>query len=273
MHTIEFDKPTEINQFMIMEDYRQGHRIREFVVEGRTADGQWIEINRGTAVGRKRIVMFEPVEVTRLTLRITRQRQRADRPRLQGLLRRGRQSLSLRIEEPNALSQGAKATASDEHSAPYVAGKICDGNAGTWWGVSDASHSRPTSVGSNWTSAGSAPSTRRPSTNRGTERRSSSWSIAATQTRTGRSPSRAPRWARATSRKFEPVTGRYWRLHTLKANHYPSIKEWQLFGPGTGGAWQKCGSVGPDAFTDGEARIELDISKFIDAARAIRAAV
>ncbi len=72
VHTIAFDRPTRVNQFMIMEDYRQGHRIREFVVEGRTVDGQWVDLNRGTAVGRKRVVMFDPVTVTRLALRITR---------------------------------------------------------------------------------------------------------------------------------------------------------------------------------------------------------
>ena len=135
VHTIEFETPTTINQLMIMEDYRHGHRIREFVVEGRRADGQWIEINRGTAVGRKRIVMFEPVEVTMLTLRITRH---VDEPIVREFVAYfvDGDNRFLYEDRADALSQGATATASDEHSAPYVAGKICDGNAGTWWGVS-----------------------------------------------------------------------------------------------------------------------------------------
>jgi len=72
VHTIRFDAPTVIDQLMVMEDYREGHRIREFVVEARTKSGEWVEVNRGTAVGRKRIVVFEPLEVTALSLRITK---------------------------------------------------------------------------------------------------------------------------------------------------------------------------------------------------------
>lgn len=72
VHTIRFDEPTVIDQFQIMEDYREGHRIRGFVVEARKKSGEWVEVNRGTAVGRKRIVVFEPLEVTALSLRITK---------------------------------------------------------------------------------------------------------------------------------------------------------------------------------------------------------
>jgi len=71
VHTIHFPKPTVVNQFQIMEDYRQGHRIRKYVVEGRKPNGQWVTLNEGRAVGRKRIVMFKPEELTAVTLRIT----------------------------------------------------------------------------------------------------------------------------------------------------------------------------------------------------------
>ncbi|NQT41351.1 MAG: discoidin domain-containing protein, partial [Planctomycetes bacterium] len=162
----------------------------------------------------------------------------------------------------NALSQGAKATASDEHSAPYVAAKICDGHAGTWWGVSTRVKEPyecwveldlgrkctvdETVINEPWNRTEEFLLEYR--TNEGED-----WKIAVKGTTMG------PRY----KQEFEPVTGRYWRLHTLKANHYPSIVEWQLFGPGSSGAWRKCGSAGPDAFTGGQARIELDISKFI----------
>lgn len=262
VHTIEFDRPTEINQLMIMEDYRQGHRIREFVVEGRTVDGQWVEINRGTAVGRKRIVMFEPVEVTRLTLRITKN---VNEPIVRDFkaYRVEGDNRFLYEERANALSQGAKATASDAHSAPYVAGKICDGTAGTWWGVSDrveAPHECWVELDLGSESTVDETTINEP-WNRTEEflmeyrnQPDEDWKIAIEGTTMGPSYKKT----------FEPITARYWRLHTLKANHYPSIAEWQLFGPRGSGDWQKCGTAGPDAFTGGQAQLELDISKFIE---------
>jgi len=262
VHTIRFDGPTNINQFMIMEDYRQGHRIREFVVEGRTADGQWLEINCGTAVGRKRIVVFEPVEIANLTLRITRS---IDEPIVRDFKAYFVEGDNRHLYESkaNALSQGAKATASDEHSAPYVAGKICDGNAGTWWGVSDrvaAPHECWVELDLGRKRAVDETAINEP-WNRTEEflleyrnDQEEDWKAAFKGTKMGSQY----------RRKFEPIPARYWRLHMLKANHYPAIVEWQLFGSDTRGAWQKCGSIGPDAFTGGEARIELDISESID---------
>jgi len=262
VHTIRFDKPTKTNQFMIMEDYRQGHRIREFVVEGRTADGQWLEINRGTAVGRKRIVMFEPVEITKLTLRVTRNVNEPIVRDFKAYFVEG-DNRCLCESKANALSQGAKATASDEHSAPYVAGKICDGNAGTWWGVSE----RVTAPYECWVELdlGRKRIVDETAINEPWNRteeflleyrndQDEAWKAAFKDAKMGAHY----------RRKFEPANARYWRLRMLKANHDPAIVEWQLFGPDTGGAWQKCGTVGPDAFTQGEARIGLDISKFID---------
>ncbi len=262
MHTIEFDKPTDINQFMIMEDYRQGHRIREFVVEGRTADGRWLEINRGTAVGRKRIVMFEPVEITKLTLRITRNVNEPIIRDFKAYFVAGDNRYFFE-SKVKALSQDAQATASDEHSAPYVAGKICDGHAGTWWGVSEKVAAPyecwveldlgrkhvvdETAINEPW--------------NRTEEflleyrnGQDEDWKSAFKGTTMGSNY----------KKKFEPANARHWRLHMLKANHYPAIVEWQLFGPDAGDAWQPCGIMGPDAFTEGKARIELDISEFIN---------
>ena len=262
VHTIEFDTPTEINQLMIMEDYAQGHRIREFVVEGRTADGQWIDVNRGTAVGRKRIVMFEPVQLTRLTLRITKNVNEPIVRDFKAYYVEG-DNRFLYEERANALSQGAKATASDEHSAPYVAGKICDGNGGTWWGVSDRvevpyecwveldlgreSTVDETAINEPWNRTEEFVLEYR-------NNQDEQWQIAIEGTTMG------PNYKKA----FEPITARYWRLNMLKANHYPAIAEWQLFGPRGSGDWQKCGIAGPDTFTNGQAQIELDISKFID---------
>ena len=262
VHTIEFNQPTKINQFMIMEDYRQGHRIREFVVEGRTADGRWLDINRGTAVGRKRIVMFEPVEITKLTLRITRNVHEPIVRDFNAYFVEG-DNRYLYEERADALSQGAKATASDEHSAPYVAGKICDGRAGTWWGVSP----RVTAPYECWVELdlGREHTVDETGINEPWNRTEAfqleyrngpdeEWKVAF----------KGGKMGAGYRRKFEPATGRYWRLHTLKANHYPSIVEWELFSPRETSRWQTCHTVVPEAFQDGRAEVEMDISTYIE---------
>ena len=68
---IALPRPTRINHAVIMEDYREGERIREYVVEG-FADGQWKILSQGTSVGRKKIDLFGPTQVSRLRLRVTR---------------------------------------------------------------------------------------------------------------------------------------------------------------------------------------------------------
>ena len=50
----------------------------------------------------------------------------------------------------------------------------------------------------------------------------------------------------------------------LKANHDPAIKEWQLFSPRETARWQPCHTVPADAFKNGVAHVEIDISKYID---------
>ncbi len=63
--------PSAINHVIIMEDYRAGERIREYVVEG-FREGQWQELSQGTSVGRKKIDRFDSVSVSRVRLRVTR---------------------------------------------------------------------------------------------------------------------------------------------------------------------------------------------------------
>ena len=53
----------------LMEDIRQGERIRQFVVDARTSGG-WLEIWRGTCVGHKRLERFEPIDASELRLRV-----------------------------------------------------------------------------------------------------------------------------------------------------------------------------------------------------------
>jgi alpha-L-fucosidase len=63
-----FPKPTLINHAVIMEDYREGERIREYVLEG-SSESQWLELSKGISVGRKRIDRFASVQVQRVRLR------------------------------------------------------------------------------------------------------------------------------------------------------------------------------------------------------------
>ena len=70
--TLELDlgRPTLLNHAVIMEDYRQGERIRRYVLEG--FDGkQWNKLSEGAHVGRKRIDCFDEAAVSKLRLRVT----------------------------------------------------------------------------------------------------------------------------------------------------------------------------------------------------------
>jgi alpha-L-fucosidase len=66
-----FPKPTLINYAVIMEDYREGERIREYVLEG-SSESQWLELSKGISVGRKRIDRFASVQLQRVRLRVGR---------------------------------------------------------------------------------------------------------------------------------------------------------------------------------------------------------
>ncbi|MBU4459894.1 MAG: alpha-L-fucosidase, partial [Verrucomicrobia bacterium] len=59
-----------VNCADLWEDYRLGHRIRAYTVEGRTGDA-WIALAQGTAVGRRKIDLFAPVTVDRVRVRVT----------------------------------------------------------------------------------------------------------------------------------------------------------------------------------------------------------
>lgn len=63
--------PRTIGAIVSMEDITQGERVREYVLEGRVG-GVWKALASGTAIGHKRIDLFEPVEVSELRLRITK---------------------------------------------------------------------------------------------------------------------------------------------------------------------------------------------------------
>jgi alpha-L-fucosidase len=68
---INFGRPTRIDHVVTMEDIRDGERVREYVIEG-MIDGAWREITTGTAIGHKKIDLFEPAAVAKVRLRVTK---------------------------------------------------------------------------------------------------------------------------------------------------------------------------------------------------------
>ena len=68
---LELPEPKKINHIITMEDYREGERIREYVIEG-LSRGKWVELIKGSSVGRKKIDYFDEVEVSAVRLNITK---------------------------------------------------------------------------------------------------------------------------------------------------------------------------------------------------------
>jgi len=60
---LTFPESRKINHVVTMEDYRYGHRIRQYRIEG-LENGEWIELCSGQSVGRKKIDYFPEVELS-----------------------------------------------------------------------------------------------------------------------------------------------------------------------------------------------------------------
>ena len=68
--TIDFNKPTKFNRFVVQEYIRLGQRVKSFNIEAQV-NGNWKEIVSATTIGYKRILRFPTVETTSLRLNIT----------------------------------------------------------------------------------------------------------------------------------------------------------------------------------------------------------
>lgn len=68
---ILLNKDHEINHVVLMEDYRYGHRIREYEVEGFSGN-EWKLLAKGSAIGRMKIDPFSSIAVSKIRLRITK---------------------------------------------------------------------------------------------------------------------------------------------------------------------------------------------------------
>jgi len=67
--TLNFNKPTTFNRFLVQEPIRLGQRVKAFKVEA-LVNGNWKEIDKQTTIGYKRILRFPTVEATQLRLTI-----------------------------------------------------------------------------------------------------------------------------------------------------------------------------------------------------------
>lgn len=68
---LKVPEPRKINHVITMEDYREGERIREYVIEG-LSNGKWVELVKGSSIGRKKIDYFDEVEVSAVRLNVTK---------------------------------------------------------------------------------------------------------------------------------------------------------------------------------------------------------
>lgn len=68
--TIDLDKPTTFNRFLVQEYIRLGQRVKTFTVEA-FINGSWKELAKGTTIGYKRILRFRSVSATKIRFNIT----------------------------------------------------------------------------------------------------------------------------------------------------------------------------------------------------------
>ena len=66
---LRLPKPSTIDHVVIMEDIRQGERIRRYRIEGLTGPDTWQSLCEGQSVGHKRIEQFASIQVAMLRLR------------------------------------------------------------------------------------------------------------------------------------------------------------------------------------------------------------
>lgn len=68
--TLDFRGEKTIDHVALREDIAAGERVREFVVEGRRADGSWVTLARGTQVGCRQIIPIPATAVQAVRLRV-----------------------------------------------------------------------------------------------------------------------------------------------------------------------------------------------------------
>jgi alpha-L-fucosidase len=69
---LELPRPTRVNCAVLMEDIRQGERVRQYTVEGLVSGNTWRPLCDGTSIGHKRIQEFDAIEAARLRIRVSK---------------------------------------------------------------------------------------------------------------------------------------------------------------------------------------------------------
>jgi len=69
MVIMELPEKKLINHAVVMEDYREGQRIREYSIDG-FINGEWVVLCEGQSIGRKKIDYFEEITTSKLRLNI-----------------------------------------------------------------------------------------------------------------------------------------------------------------------------------------------------------
>ena len=128
----EFTGPRAVNCVDVWEDYRLGHRVRAYVIEGRR-EGQWVKLIEGTAIGRRKLLFFPTITIDQLRVRVT---QAVGTPVIR-MVRAHRVDDALAGSQSVPISQGCPVSASSCHSAPYAPAMLVDGNPHSRWGSRD----------------------------------------------------------------------------------------------------------------------------------------
>ena len=241
-------QPTLINHVVLMEDYREGERIREYVLEG-SSGGQWKELSRGTSVGRKKIDLFRPVQISQVRLRVTKS---AAEPLIRRLA-----AFYVEGSSAGSLTTGRPTTASAVHSPPYVATMATDDNMETRWGCPDGTTAcwlevdlgAPTAFGR--LAISELADRIRQFTLEYRNEANAPWQPALNGNQVG---------ARFQT-NFPTVTGRFVRLNITEASGPPTL--WELNLRPAAPAWQRCGAWKAENLRGGKMTLTLDLSPFI----------
>lgn len=131
---LPLDAPQAVNCIDIWEDYRYGHRIREYKVDA-WVNGHWTLVAEGTAVGRRKISIFDTVTTDKLRVRVTKQ---VGTPLFRQIMaHKVTPALAASMTERPSLVREATVTASSIFNDSYAAKNLVDGNTSTRWGAAN----------------------------------------------------------------------------------------------------------------------------------------
>ena len=69
---IQFTQPTSLKKYVLQEDIQFGESVQSYILKGQLANGSWIDIDKGSCIGRKRIGQIKQLnKFNQVTLKIT----------------------------------------------------------------------------------------------------------------------------------------------------------------------------------------------------------